>query len=179
MRALVVSLSAALLLTACSTRRPVPASEASQPSEPQSDFQRSVEAMGALQREAEVILEAEGHDRFRLWKPEGASRQSVVGVDGYLQLISRRSPSGSGLVVLIIPETEIVQGTEKIMDEVILDVRDAAVERGYQRFAVGAHAWGQVAQIYADGLPSREQVAEKKRSWGETTTKIEKEHVKQ
>lgn len=128
--------------------------------------------MSALEKD--VVLEAQGYAKFRLLKPRGVSEQSAVGIDGYLHLISPRLPSGSGLAVLIIPEYENVQGNEKIMDEVILDVRDAVVKQGYQRFVVGAYAWGQVAQIYADGLPSREQVAEKKCSWKESESTIHK-----
>ena len=165
MRSLFISFFSGLLLAACSSHHPAPVSDTSVPAELQSDFHHKVEAMSSLEKEADVVLEAQGCAKFRLLKPSSVSEQSAVGVNGYLHLISPRSSSGRGLVVLIVPEYENVQGTAKIMDEVILDVRDAAVKQGYQRFAVGAHAWGRVGQIYADGLPSREQVAKKKQSW--------------
>src|SRR5258705_197219 len=127
MRSLVISLFAALLLGACRLQRPAPASQASKSSEPQSDYWRKVEAMSKYQQEADVVLEAEALDRFRLLKPTAAADQSAVGLEAYLHLIPVRAPS-SGLAVLIIPELEIVQGTQKIMDEVILDVRDVATK---------------------------------------------------
>ena len=75
---------------------------------------------------------------------------------------------------MVIPEIEIVQpDTQKLMDEVILDVRDLARSRGHQRFVVGAHYHGHVLQIYTGGLPSREQVAKTKCSWKETAAKLE------
>jgi hypothetical protein len=167
----------AVLLTACSPQRPVSLA-ALPPSEALQDYQRKVEAMRQLQREADLVLEAQAVDRFRLVKPDAGTEQTAIGLDGCLRLMTRASRQGSGLVVLIIPQTEIVQGTHKIMDEVILDVRDAAARLGYQRFVVGAHGWGNAAQIYTDGLPSREQVAEKKRSWKELAANVEKENAK-
>lgn len=174
MRALVVPFVAALLFTGCATQPPV-SPQAVQSGEPSNDFWRRVEAMAALEQEAEVVLEAEAVDRFRLVKPAAVAEESAIGLDGYLRLIPPRTKSGSGLVVLIIPETERVQGTQKIMDEVILDVRDAAMERGCQRYVVGAHSHGFAVQIYSDGLLSRQQVAEKKRSWKETAEKFDEE----
>jgi hypothetical protein len=134
--------------------------------------------MTALQKEADVVLEAHGDYWFTLMKPTAVLEHSAVGLDGYLRLIPTRTPSGSGLAVLIIPGSETVQGTQKIMDEVILDVRDAAKSRGYQRFVVGAHCYGFALQIYADGLPSRKQVEAKKRDWKETAASIAKESTK-
>jgi hypothetical protein len=134
--------------------------------------------MGALERKAGLILEAEGVDSFRKLNPYGVVEQSAAGLDGFLRLIPTRGPTDSDLAILIIPELEIVQGTHKIMGEVILDVRDAASERGYQRFIVAARSHGFAVQIYEDGLPSREQVAEKKRSWKLAEEKFRRDDAK-
>jgi hypothetical protein len=129
------------------------------------NYWKEVEKMIALEQEAGLVLEAEGVDHFRKLNRDRVVEQTAVGVDGYLQLIPARAASGGSLAILIVPELELVQGTGKIMDEVILDVRDAVKNRGYERFIVAARSHGLARRIYADSLPSREQVAVKKRSW--------------
>jgi hypothetical protein len=127
------------------------------------DYWREVERMGALQQQADVVFEAESVDHFLLLKPVSPAVQTVRGgLDGYLHFIPKRTQSGGGFVVLIVDAFQLPSPTKKIMDEVILDVRDAAFSRGYNRFVVGVRIHGVVTQIYAQGLPSRDQVAQKK-----------------
>ncbi len=138
--------------------------------EEEDNFNHRVNALQALEREAVFVLEAEGTDRFhRIKSPTVTPQLTARGYDGYRALLPDRAPSSQALAILIVPGWEIIQGDNKTMDEVILDVRDALKERGFDRFVVSARLHGLPVQIYPNGLPSREQVARTKRPWKEST----------
>ena len=191
MRALVFPIAVTILLAGCGTQTPPPSSRAAELSHPAGsyssgwpagdewifdDYWREVEMMGALRQQADVVLEAEGVDRFLLLNPVSEDVQAVRGgLDGYLHFIPKRKQSGGGFVVLIVPALQLPHPTKKIMDEVILDVRDAALSRGYQRFVVGVRHHGLVTQR---GLRSRDQIAEEKSSLERFNEHLEKDPAK-
>jgi len=131
-----------------------------------------------LRDEADLVLEARASDSFRQLKPSLEPLAGAGGEDGYLKLIPTRKKTESGLAILIVPGVELLQGTHKIMDEVILDVRDVAKVRGFDKFLVGCYSHGFALQIYASGLPTREEVAKKRKDWKETSERLEREAQK-
>ena len=135
-----------------------------------------VARFGVLRNEADLILEAPSTDSFRLLDRSMNVLRDARGEDGYLSLIPKRKKAGGGLAVLVVPGEEIVQGKHKIMDEVILDVRDAAIARGFDRFLVGCYSHGFPVQMYYC-LPTREEVTRKRKEFIDLAERPEKEAV--
>ncbi len=141
MRTITTLILSVLLLASCAGHHPSRSANEGTFDEQPFDYRRHVEKTNALWREADLVLEADDIDSFRRLKPVMAVNLAATGLEGYLEFIPKQAPSGNKLAILVIPEYEYLTAG-KIMDEVILDVRDAVRARGYQRFDVEARGWG-------------------------------------
>jgi hypothetical protein len=158
------------LLASCQTRQSAPfASDSALACGSRSDHLFStnhfceVHNIATLELKAELILAVENDHSFRRVKPEQLFPQSATGLKGFLELIPRRELSGSGLLILHVPSIYLSEHAGKTMDEVILDVRDAALAHGFEHFVVESRLHGVPVWTCADELPSRADVEQRKR----------------